>query len=160
MEWGFRGGLDVKESAYHVGFDLGLIWGGNILWRRAWQSIPLFLPGEPHRQRNLVGYSPWCLKEPDTTERLNWTEALSYRYPIFKKESVETNVTSSQWLFLKRMVSVKWFWILLCITRYLPRENIACDYMEKRILASKSCLPNISPLKILRRQEKYHQKYL
>ena len=26
-------------------------------WRRAWQPTPVFLPGEFHGQRNLVGYS-------------------------------------------------------------------------------------------------------
>ena len=30
---------------------------------------PIFLPGEFHRQRSLAGYSPWGLKELDTTER-------------------------------------------------------------------------------------------
>ena len=24
-----------------------------------WQPTPVFLPGESHRQRSLVGYSPW-----------------------------------------------------------------------------------------------------
>ena len=28
-------------------------------WRRKWQTTPLFLPGESHEQRSLVGYSPW-----------------------------------------------------------------------------------------------------
>ena len=28
-------------------------------WRRKWQSTPVFLPGEPHGQQSLVGYSPW-----------------------------------------------------------------------------------------------------
>ena len=32
---------------------------GKIPWRRAWQPTPVFLPGKSHRQRNLVGYSPW-----------------------------------------------------------------------------------------------------
>jgi len=27
-------------------------------WRRAWQSIPVLLPGESHGQRRVVGYSP------------------------------------------------------------------------------------------------------
>ena len=27
-------------------------------WRRSWQPIPVFLPGESHEQRSLVGYSP------------------------------------------------------------------------------------------------------
>ena len=31
----------------------------KIPWRRAWQPTPVFLPGESHRQRRLVGYSPW-----------------------------------------------------------------------------------------------------
>ena len=24
-----------------------------------WQPTPVFLPGKPHGQRSLVGYSPW-----------------------------------------------------------------------------------------------------
>ena len=31
---------------------------------------PVFLPGEFHAQTSLVGYSPWDLKESDTTEQL------------------------------------------------------------------------------------------
>ena len=42
------------------GFDL---WVGQISWRRAWQPIPVFLPGEFHGL-----YSPWGCKELDTTE--------------------------------------------------------------------------------------------
>ena len=37
-------------------------------WRRKWQPTPVFLPGESHEQRSLVGYSPWGLKESDMTE--------------------------------------------------------------------------------------------
>ena len=33
-------------------------WVGKIPWRRAWQPTPIFLPGESHGQRSLVGYSP------------------------------------------------------------------------------------------------------
>ena len=33
-----------------------------------WQPTPVFWPGESHGQRNLAGYSPWSLKESDTTE--------------------------------------------------------------------------------------------
>ena len=39
-----------------------------IHWRREWQSTPVFLPGEFHGQRSLVGYSSWSCKELDTTE--------------------------------------------------------------------------------------------
>ena len=45
-------------------------WVKKIPWRRKWQPIPVFLPGESHGQRSLVGYSPWGHKELDTTEWL------------------------------------------------------------------------------------------
>ena len=43
-------------------------WVGKIPWRRKWQSTPVFLPGEVHEQRSLVGYSSWSRKESDMTE--------------------------------------------------------------------------------------------
>ena len=41
---------------------------GKIPWRGAWQLTPVFLPGESHGQRSLVGYSPEGHKESDMTE--------------------------------------------------------------------------------------------
>ena len=46
-------------------------WFRKIPWRREWQPIPVLLPGKPHGQRNLVGYSPWGHKESDRTELTN-----------------------------------------------------------------------------------------
>ena len=43
---------------------------GERIKDREWQPAPVFSPGESHGQRGLVGYSPWRLKESDTTERL------------------------------------------------------------------------------------------
>ena len=43
-------------------------WVGKIPWRRAWQPTAVFLPGESHGQRSLLGYSPWGLRESDTTK--------------------------------------------------------------------------------------------
>ena len=45
-------------------------WVGKIPWRRAWQPALVFLPGESHGQRSLVGYNPWGCKESDTTETI------------------------------------------------------------------------------------------
>ena len=39
------------------------------LEERKWQPTPLFLPGESHGQRSLMGYSPWGRKEWDMTEQ-------------------------------------------------------------------------------------------
>ena len=38
------------------------------IWRRKWQPTPVFLPGEFHGQRGLVGCNPWGHRESDTTE--------------------------------------------------------------------------------------------
>ena len=54
----FPGGASGKEPAYQCRrhkrcrFDR---WVGKILWRRAWQLTPEFLPGESHGQRSLPG---------------------------------------------------------------------------------------------------------
>ena len=42
-------------------------------WGRKWQPTPVFLPGESHGRRSLVGYSPRGHKELDTTEPLHFT---------------------------------------------------------------------------------------
>ena len=47
-------------------------WMEKIPWRRKWQPTPVFLPGESHGRRSLVGYSPWDRKESDTTEQLQF----------------------------------------------------------------------------------------
>ena len=38
-----------------------------------WQPTPVFLPGESHGWRSLVGYSPWGRKELDMTEQLHFS---------------------------------------------------------------------------------------
>ena len=46
-------------------------WVKKILGRRKWHPTQVFLPEESHRQKNLVGYSPWGHKESDRTEQLS-----------------------------------------------------------------------------------------
>jgi len=71
MKQSFPGATSGKEPICQcrrhkrLGFDP---WVGKIPWRRAWQPTPVFLPGEFHGQRSLVGYSLKGCKEVDTTE--------------------------------------------------------------------------------------------
>jgi len=62
--------LEVKNTPVNAGRKrLGFNpWVGKIPWRRAWQPTPVFLHGESHGQRSLVGYRPWGCKELDMTE--------------------------------------------------------------------------------------------
>ena len=68
---GFPGGTSGQEStcqcSRHMrhGFSP---WVGKISWRRAWQTTPVFLPGESHGQRSLEGYSPQGRTQSDMTE--------------------------------------------------------------------------------------------
>ena len=54
-------------------------WVNKVPWRSAWQPTPVFLPGESHGQRTLVGYSPQGFKESDMTEA-TWLSWLSLKY--------------------------------------------------------------------------------
>ena len=47
-------------------------WVGKIPWRRKWQPTPLFLPGESHGRRSLVGYCPQDSTELDKTELIHF----------------------------------------------------------------------------------------
>ena len=51
-------GKESTCNAGNTGDDTLNPWVGKIPWRRAWQPTPIFLPGELHGQRSLVGYSP------------------------------------------------------------------------------------------------------
>ena len=56
---GFPGGAVVRNLPVSAG-DAGVqvqSWVGKVLWRREWQSAPVFLPGESHGQRCLEGYT-------------------------------------------------------------------------------------------------------
>ena len=60
---GFPGGsVILKISTCNLGDnagDMGSIPGwGRYPWKRVWKLTPVFLPGESHGQRSLVGYSP------------------------------------------------------------------------------------------------------
>ena len=69
---GFPGGVIGKESTCQCrqrpkrrGLNP---WVRKIPWRTEWQPTLVFLPGESHGQKSLVGYSPWGSKESDMTK--------------------------------------------------------------------------------------------
>ena len=68
LPWWLRW-LRICLQVRRPGFDP---WVGAIPWRRKWQPTPIFLPGEFHRQRSLVGYSSRGHKGSHTTEQLTF----------------------------------------------------------------------------------------
>ena len=75
---GFPGGSDGKESSCNAGRPGFDPWVMKIPWRRERLPTPVFLPGEFHGQRRLMGYSPWGRKESDMTEQLTHTHTEDY----------------------------------------------------------------------------------
>ena len=73
---GFLGGSVSRKSACQCRRPEFNLWAGKISWRRTWQPPPVFLPGEFHGQRSLVGYSSWGRRELDTIEQLTHTHSI------------------------------------------------------------------------------------
>ena len=80
-------------------------WIRKIPCRRKWQPTPASLPEKSHRQRRLVGYSPWGHKESDMTEQLNNSNCtirgLYKQHPVRHSEQVagqaELQTPSHRW---------------------------------------------------------------
>ena len=81
----------------------------------------MFLPGESHGRRSLVGYSPQGRKELDTTERLNFNfhtsvykidnqQGLSLKIFLWCGPFVKSLLNLLQYCFLFFMVLVFWLW--------------------------------------------------
>ena len=72
-DWSFPGGTSGEEPTFQCrrrkthGFNH---WVRKISWRRAWQPTPVFLPGQSHGQRRLVGVVHRVAQGLDTTEAI------------------------------------------------------------------------------------------
>ena len=83
--------------------------------RRKLLSTPVFLPGEFHEQRSLVGYSPWSSKELDMTEGLS----LSWCVEVPK-------FCITKYVFLPFMVSA--VYVLVCQLSPPPPPSICVPF--------------------------------
>ena len=93
------GGLQSMGSQ-RVGHDWAISLSFySSFWRRKWQPTPVFLPGESHGQRGLVGWRLWGCKESDTTKQPTHTHThitlLSGHSPALKWKVLSLN---SVWL--------------------------------------------------------------
>ena len=69
------------------------------------QPTPVFLPGKCHGWRTLVGYSPWGLKESDTTEQLHFHFLLT------------------KWTFVGKLMSLLFTMLSRFVLIFLPRSK-------------------------------------
>ena len=83
--WGILGlpwWLSSKESACQCRRHRLDPWDGKISCRKEWQTTPVFLPENSHRQRSLAGYTPWGCKKLDMTQQLNTQARLKVKVLI------------------------------------------------------------------------------
>ena len=52
----------LKSLRQHHSSKASILRSSAFFWRRKWQPTPVFLPGESHGRRSLVGYSPRVAK--------------------------------------------------------------------------------------------------
>ena len=111
-------------------------WVGNIPWRREWLPTVVFLPGECHGQRRLVGYGPWGHRvrhDWETKHECTHAYSLVYMHQVFFIHLLVSghlgcfgvmDITNSTAMNIEVYVS---FWIMV-FSRYRPRREIAGSY--------------------------------
>ena len=119
--------LSSKESTCANAGDVDLIpgLGTSIPWRRKWQPTPVFLPGESHGQRSLVGYSPEGCKELDTTNapsHLHTCYLERCHGNLHSLRLTKTGENLGRILFLGR-ITLKAFQTLKWISEEMQKDN-------------------------------------
>ena len=78
-------------------------WVEKLPWRRKEQPTSVFLPGESHRQRGLVGYSSWDLKRLTGLSSVQWLSCVQlFATPWTAASQAFLSITNS-WSLLKLM---------------------------------------------------------
>ena len=71
-------------------------------------ATPVFLPGESHGRRSLVGYSPQGCKESNTTERLHFTrDYITTMYPAWGQFLLPENLLTNPDILERKL----WEWV-------------------------------------------------
>ena len=112
---GFPGGSDGKESTCNAGDSGSIPASGKIPWRREWKLTPIFLPGEFHGERSLVGCSPWGGKKSHRTKWLTLSLLVCYFNSLLVSRKIMVNSFVQFLLVLEIcMISSKvftfWIW--------------------------------------------------
>ena len=91
---------------------------GKIPWRREWLPTPVFLPGESHGQRSLVGYSPRGHRQLDRTEQLSLS---SLQVVSFQAQA---GGLSKRWSGMKAIsVCTRDWWRMTCMPSGDPLKS-------------------------------------
>ena len=116
------------------------IW--KIPQRKEWQPTPVFLPGEFHGQRSLVGYSSWGYKESKLTKRLLHTRILQCRYWKLRRRDrllLQINLIS---IIHFSTHPIKTYLLRLGAFIYLSCFSGAFNLLKYTVIIFKNCFPH------------------
>ena len=85
------------------GFDP---WVRKICWRMAWQPTPVFLPGESHEQRGLVGYNPYSRRVRHYWSNLAHTHTHTHTHTRVKSLKIILNIKKIRRRTISKLNSV------------------------------------------------------
>ena len=79
---------------------------GKSPWGRTRQPTPVFLPRESYGQRSLAGYSPWGLKESDTSETTERTRCINTQWTITQPQKKKKQIMplAATWMDLEIII--------------------------------------------------------
>ena len=80
--------LPALQAMQQMGWEYP--WVGKIPWRRAWQPIPMFLPGEFHGQRSPQATAHTVAKESDMTEVTGHAPDDKYDFQVYQFSSFQS----------------------------------------------------------------------
>ena len=124
-------------------------WVRKIPCRRKWQSTPVFLPGEYHGQRSLVGYILWGYKELGTTEWLTQLQLGLQWFLVTFTEGCQRKIRKWKWKSMEFSRSEYWSGQPFPSPRDLPNPGIffffSNFYFIFKLYIIVLVLPNIKP---------------
>ena len=117
----------MKASACNVR-DLGSIPGsGRSPWRSKWQPTLVFLPGESHGWRSLVGYSPRVTKSRTQLSDFTFTSiSLSAFFIVQLSHPYMTTgktIALTRWTFVGKGMSLLFNMLSRLVITFLPRSK-------------------------------------
>ena len=113
-------------------------WGRNIPWRREQLPTPVFLPGEFHGQRSLVGYSPWGCRESDTTEQLTLSLSKQQKFILTRVWRQKSKIFLQK---LQGRVLMTGFWRWLAFLGLWAHHSNVCVCGHVTLSSSVSNIP-------------------
>ena len=115
-------------------------WVTKIPWRTAWQPTPVFLGGESHGQRSLVGCSPWVAQ---SWTWLKWLSTHAYTHAMIQltslsKEKELTRREGIQTEHFRSVTSLARAWLWLPSSFWTPAVRQPRLWPEEEL-----CLPDV-----------------